>query len=805
LTRVRRQVRHPSISAPLSSARPLEAAAASAPPVALSDSYAPASGPSSRTAPVAPTKSKPVKTSLIHFNPATSTFTLAGKNMEYVLNISPTGELVHRYWGAPVGELAPEPLSIHDYPYQGLLQELPREYPDLGRGDEKTPAISLTTAEGLTTSQFKYVSHRIVEGKPGLDGLPGLTLRADQQAQAQTLLVTLRDELAKVDLELSYTVFKDSDVVARSARLTNRGSAPVSIEKLASFSADFEPNDYRLLKLSGFGQRETHEKIVDLDSGNFSVFSRGGRSHTHNPFIALLDKNTDEHQGDAYGFSLVYSGPFLAEAEQDGKQNTRVVTGMNPSNFRWKLKPGETFQSPEAIGVFSSSGLSGLTRQLHAVFRDKLNPSPWNDKLRPVYLNTWEGSHFDLSHDKILEMAHEAKKLGVELIVVDDGWFGDKYPRNDDTQGLGDWVANPAKLPKGVSGLGKEINALGLKFGIWVEPEMVSPRSELYEKHPDWVISQPGRDRTQLRNQLVLDLGRPEVQEFIIESMSKLLDSGNIQFLRWDMNRTLTEVGSAALSPDEQRETQHRYMLGLYRVLEVITTKYPEVLFEGSTSGGGRYDPGMLRYFAQMNTSDNNDPISRLEIQAGTARVYPVQTLESQVTESPQPQTQRVVSLKTRFISAMAANLGLGIDPTRLSDDEKAYFAKEIAEYKEIRPLVQRGEYLPLNRPAETNWPASMYVAHDGADAVVFAFQRLSEARTKAPRLRLEGLDPQAVYSVTGIGSPVSGAYLMRVGLELSFEGDFDSQMFRIHRLSQQGGFDLVQDVQGATETGLDP
>lgn len=727
----------------------------------------------------------------IHVDPEARRFRLTGKNMEYQLQVNPDGELLHLYWGKPVGNFDPKLLPHHKThltSWQNQLDVMPREMPDFGRGDNRTPAVQITTPSGQVTSRFRYKGHRVIQGKPSPEGLPGLY--ADRKSDAQTLVITMRDEVTNLDMELFYTVFRDQDVIVRSARLTNNSGEPVKIDKLASFAADFDPADYQLLKLSGSWARERQEERMDLKQGAINISSRVGASgHEHNPFVALLSPNTTEETGDVYGVSLVYSGSFSAEAEQNRNRYTRLVMGLNPASFEWTLAPGESFQTPEAVGVFSAQGLGGMSRALHKAYKKHLIRGEWQDKPRPILLNSWEAAFFDLNHDKLVRFAEEAKAMGVDLVVVDDGWFGDKYPRNDGTSGLGDWMANPEKFPRGMDGLAEEINALGLDFGIWVEPEMVNPNSELYEKHPDWVIHQPGRDRTEMRHQLVLDLGRKEVQDYIIESMSRLLESGRVKYVKWDMNRTMTEIGSAGLPPDRQKETQHRYMLGLYRVMETLTQRFPGVLWEGCAGGGGRFDPGMLAYFPQTWTSDNSDGPSRLRIQAGTVRAYPPMTMGAHVTDVPNTIIGRTTSLKFRFHVAMAGNLGLELDPTKLSGEEKAEIRRYLEFYRQIRHIVQDGEYHLLSSPADRsiagNWPALAYVLPDQSEALVFAYQLQADAwGTTAPSVKLKGLDPEAAYRVSGIDDPVSGAFLMNVGLNPKLQGDYDSEIYHVKKIA---------------------
>lgn len=730
-------------------------------------------------------RSEAANADLISFNPLSKTFKLKGKNMEYVMHVDPkTSDLVNVHWGKSGDK--PFPLSKYkkmaNSSWQSEMDVIPREFPDAGRGDNRTPAIQISTPEGITTSQFEYKGHEIIQGKPELDGLPSLYGDKDK---AQTLKVRMYDKAADLELELFYTVFKDKDVICRSSRVINKSDKPVSIEKIASISADFPPDDYKIMKLSGNWANERQEEVVDLKPGNFSISSRFGASgHEHNPYLALYSDKTTEDKGNANAFSLVYSGSFSAEAEQNREKCTRIVMGLNPQAFRWKLEPGKSFQTPECVGVYSSDGLNGLTEQLHHTFKDNLIRSEWKDKERPVLLNTWEASYFWFNHDKIVDMAKEAKKIGAELVVLDDGWFGKKYKRNWDRCGLGDWETNTGKLPKGLNGLADDVTKLDLKFGLWVEPEMVSPKSELYEKHPDWVISQPKRDKTQMRHQLVLDMSKKEVQDYVIDSMSKILDGANIEYIKWDMNRSMTEVGSNALPPDRQMETQHRYMQGLYRVLDTLTKKYPHVLWEGCASGGGRFDPGMLQYFPQIWTSDNTDPLDRLNIQAGTARVYPPIAMGAHVSKSPNPITKRKTDLEFRFDSAMSAgNMGLELDPRKMSRQEKELAKEKIEFYKEVRPVIQNGEYHQLRSPFGKNWSAVQYTKDDASEAVAFAFQKQKQEGGYVPPIKLAGLKENELYKVNDQPEPLSGKRLMSAGIIPKFSKDNDSEVYHIKQV----------------------
>ena len=725
---------------------------------------------------------------LIEFDPKSRTFKLQNKHMSYVFQVDEEGDLLRLHWGASVSG----PIQAEMLPYQRIKltswqnakDAWPRAFPDFGRGDNRIPAVKVVTANGTSTSQFKYVGHKVLSGKPALKGLPSLYVNSP--GEAQTLVVKLRDEATQLESELNFTVFRELPVVVRSARLINRSDQPVTLKKLASISEDFEPGSYKLMHLPGTWAEERQEETVDLSQFKLEIASRAGASgHEHNPFVALLDKDTTEQTGNAYGFSLVYSGSFSAEAEQNRNRSTRLVMGLNPDVLEWKLMPGESFQTPEAVGVFSKNGIGGMSQVFHDLFSKHLIRSVWKDKPRPVLLNSWETLFLKVNHETLVEFAREAKKMGVEMVVLDDGWFGGKkHPRNDFLSGLGDWTPDPVKFPSGLDGLAKDLQQEGVQLGLWVEPEMVSGNSELYRKHPDWVLAQPGRNQTPMRNQYTLDLGRKDVQDYIIRSMSRLLDSGKIQYVKWDMNRTMSDVGSKLLPPDRQGEVQHRYMLGLYRVLETLTRKYPNVLWEGCAGGGGRFDPGMLQYFPQIWASDNTDADSRLDIQAGTARVYPPMTMTAHVTDPDKGIMGRSTSLKFRLHTAMSANMGLELDPRKLKPEEQQFVKAQIGLYKQFRHLLQQGDYHLLRSPFNDNHPAWMYASKRGDEAVVFAFRKEAQPWGRAtPSIRLQGLQEDALYQVSGLEQPVSGGFLMSIGMTPSFQGDYDSNLFLIKKV----------------------
>ncbi len=721
-----------------------------------------------------------------------STFHLRSQATSYVLAIAASGELVHAYWGAALRE--PEVLhrfNPHDIAFAPrLLQDrddlifsldtTPREYPDYGRGDFRSPAIQVQTADGSTISALRYVSHSIRPGKPALEGLPATYVEAD--TEADTLEILLRDALTGLEVALSYTVFNELDAIARSARFTNKGSQPVRLLRALSASVDLPEAGFELLQLSGAWARERHVARTPLRSGMQSLESRrGASSHQQNPFIALLDPSATEDTGRVYGMNLVYSGNFLAQAEVDQLATTRISIGINPFDFSWLLEPGESFQTPEAVLVFSSEGLNGLSQRYHRLYRTRLCRGLWRDKVRPILINNWEATYFDFNAEKIEAIASTAGELGIELFVLDDGWFGH---RNDDCTSLGDWTTDLKKLPAGLPDLVGRINARGLRFGLWFEPEMISPDSDLYRAHPDWCLHVAGRDRTEGRQQLVLDFSRPEVCDAIIEKISAVLASAPITYVKWDMNRHMSEIGSASLPPERQRETAHRYMLGLYRVMSEITGRFPEVLFESCSGGGGRFDPGILFYMPQTWTSDDSDAVERLKIQYGTSIVYPVSAQGAHVSACPNHQVGRVTSLAMRGHVAMSGNFGYELDLNQLTPEERETVRAQVALYKDLRGVIQTGTFYRLRSPFEGGDAAWMSVSEDGSRAVVFYFQVLAQPNPGTALLRLRGLDADRRYRVAELGRSLGGDVLMNAGLRVDFPhpGDFQSLIWQLER-----------------------
>jgi alpha-galactosidase len=678
------------------------------------------------------------------------------------------------------------------------------EYPTTGSGDYRVPALAVTLADGSGVLDLRYAAHRIVPGKPARGGGPGSlpTTYVESDDEAETLEVTLVDAPSGIALELSYTIFRDLPVVARSALIRNDGSTTVRLTTAMSAALDLPDARWDFVQLSGTWARETHITARRLRPGRQTVGSdRGSSSHQHQPFIALRRATTTEAEGEAYGFGLIYSGNFLAEAEVDPFDTTRVRLGISPDTFTWTLEAGAAFETPEAILVYSDAGLGAMSDALHALFRERLARGTWRDAPRPVLINNWEATYFDFDEAKLLAIATSARDLGVELFVLDDGWFG---ARDDDTTSLGDWFVDRRKLPNGLAGVAARVEALGLRFGLWIEPEMVSERSRLFEAHPDWAVGIPGRPRTESRQQLVLDMSRPEIVNHLFGVLSELLASAPISYVKWDMNRTITEPYSSALPADRQGEFFHRYILGVYDLYARLTAAFPDILFESCAGGGGRFDAGMLAFAPQGWTSDDTDAIERLKIQWGTSMAYPLSSMGAHVAAVPNHQTGRITPIETRAAVAFFGVFGYELDPTALTAAERSAVAAQIAFYKEHRELFQRGRFVRLRSPFEEggNRTAWMVVAPDRSQAIVGFFQALNVPVPAADRLRLRGLDPGTRYQVSGWPwqhDPLvvdnaglrGGDELMSVGLSLGADrheaddwGDFRAWLFVLDAIS---------------------
>lgn len=726
----------------------------------------------------------------IIYEESTKTFHLKTEKTSYILKVLKSDHLSHLYWGRKISNNNLDYLFEKSYwPsfYANIdsvdnfqLEAVTQEYPTYGNTDLRSPAIELQFEDGSTITDLKYDGHKIYRGKSSLKGLPSTYVESEEEAE--TLEIYLKDKLKNVKVILTYSVFEAFDAVTKSVKIINESEEEVSILRALSANVDFREDDFDFIHLSGAWGRERHIIRTELRSGMQSIESRrGASSHSQNPFIALARKDANEQNGEVYGFSLVYSGNFIAATEVDTYNKARVQIGINPFDFKWILEKGEEFQTPEAVLVYSPDGLTGMSHIYNNLYGKRLCKGTYRDKVRPILINNWEATYFDFNETNIKEIAKEAAKLGIELFVLDDGWFG---KRNDDTTSLGDWFVNEEKIKGGLQKLSKEINDMGLQFGLWFEPEMVSPSSELYKKHPDWCIHVPGRNRSTARNQLILDLSREEVCDRIIKAVSEVLESASISYVKWDMNRNMTEIGSLGLPPKRQRETAHRYMLGLYRILEEITCKFPNILFESCSGGGGRFDPGMLYYMPQTWTSDDTDAIERLKIQFGTSLVYPSAAMGCHVSAVPNHQVGRITPIETRGIVAMAGNFGYELDITKLSEKEKEKIKNQVQLYKEIRETIQFGDLFRLLSPFEGNVAAWMNISKDKQEIVVSYVRQYAEPNKYNKSLKLRGLENEAKYKIDNQDIVFGGDELMNIGLIIpELKGDYAAIQWILRRV----------------------
>lgn len=702
----------------------------------------------------------------IEFCTETQQFYLHTDHTSYVMELY-EGHLAHSYWGPRIHRL---PVLEQYYPFKygasfsatdipgryfNSTDKLPREYPTYGTADMRSPALQVENEGGDSLTCLRYESHRIFPGKPVLSGLP-----ATYGQDCQTLEITLTDDFSGVTAILSYTVFPQKDALTRSVRIENRGAATCTLEKVASFCLDLQQEDFQVIHLPGGWTKERHiQRLPQCTAGMVFDSLRGASSHNENPFLALVRPETTEDFGEAYGFCLVYSGEFQTQVSGDQYGSTRVQMGIQPMGFAWPLLPGESFQAPEAILVYSDQGLGQMSRRFHKLIRENLCRGKFRDADRPVLINNWEATYFQFDQDKILSLAQQAKKIGVELLVLDDGWFG---KRDQDNCSLGDWVVDRRKLPDGLESLCQKVNEMGLQFGLWFEPEMISPDSDLYRSHPDWCIHVPGRPRTEGRRQLILDLSRPEVCDYIVESVSAVLRSCPISYVKWDMNRNMTEKPRKGFA--------HRYILGLYQVMEKITAQFPDILFESCSGGGGRFDAGMLYYMPQVWTSDNTDAVERLYIQEGTGLVYPISTMGAHISAVPNHQVGRVTPVTMRSKVAMMGRFGLELDLGKLDRETLEVLSREIALYKTYQSDIHRGELYRLLSAYGSRTAAYEIVSEKRV--LVFVLN-ITGAPLQAPRrLRLKGLKPDALYRDVHTGLCYEGCTLMGAGIPLDTRKD---------------------------------
>ncbi|MGG5318015.1 alpha-galactosidase [Enterococcus sp. AZ072] len=725
---------------------------------------------------------------MITFDEATGIFHLQGKQTSYFMQKNEHNHLFHLYWGSRLAKRLPDYvlkeikrasyIADTDHIKEYKLERLPQEYPAFGNSDLRKPAYQLSFQNGTQISDFRYIAHEISEGKPSLEGLPSLRESAD----CETLKITLQDDYQQVSMFLFYTLYEEADLITRHIELRNNSSDKLEINQLNSACVELPTNDLDLLHLSGSWARETHIQRTPLSQLNYRVEStRGSSSHEHNPFIALMDKETTETTGSVYSMNLVYSGNFEATVDVEMQDAVRMQIGINSTLFDWQLQPGKTFISPEAVLVYSQHGLQELTHKYHQAYQNYLMPPKFAKNERPILVNSWEACYFDLQEESLLELASSSKELGVELFVLDDGWFGH---RDDTSSSLGDWFVDKQKFPQGLEHFINQIEQIGLDFGIWVEPEMISEDSDLYRKHPDWCIEVPGRLKSYSRGQFVLDLANVKVQDYLIEVLSELFQRYDIDYVKWDMNRSMTEAGSNILTNSQQKEFYHRYILGLYRVLETVTEQFPEILFENCAGGGGRFDPGMMYYMPQTWTSDDTDAIERLTIQEGTSLIYPAISMGAHVSQVPNHQIGRVTPLNTRGVVAMQGNFGYEMDLSKLSTEEKQEIQAQIDQFKLIRSTVQLGKFYRLAVPVKDNAKAWLFI--DDQQVVVSYVQIHAKPNSPSKRLKLTGLNSETLYQLPS-GEKRYGDELMAFGLAIDVvHKDFYSQQWILKKVEDE-------------------
>lgn len=701
----------------------------------------------------------------IIFHKQSKCFHLYNNEVSYIMRIMENGQLENLYYGKKIHDKE-DFAYFHDeamrsqmsvcIPEPGLLsmQYTRQEYPSYGTGDYRSPAVTIAQENGSRIIDFKYAGHEIYSGKKEILPLPATYV--EEKEEAETLEVTLHDNVMDTDLILSYTIYEAYPVITRNTKFVHKGKEKIVLERAMSASVEFLDMDYEMVQLSGGWSRERYVKNRKLEMGIQSIQSLNGTccGAEHNPFLALKRPHTTESQGEVYGFSLVYSGNYLGQVEVSTFDMTRVMMGINPEDFSWELKSGESFQTPEVVMVYSDKGLNKMSQTYHRLYRKRLMHGEWRDKARPILLNNWEATYFDFNEEKILTIAKKAKEVGVELFVLDDGWFG---ARNDDYRGLGDWYVNLEKLPDGISGLSRKVEELGLKFGLWVELEMVNKDSDLYRAHPDWIISAPNRFESHARHQNVLDFSRKEVVDYIYEMIAKVIRESSISYIKWDMNRYMSEPYSKGSAPCEQGKVMHKYILGVYDLYTRLTTEFPHILFESCASGGARFDPAMLYFAPQTWCSDDTDASERTKIQYGTSYVYPIVSMGSHVSAVPNHQMHRITPIETRANVAYFGTFGYELDLNLLSDAEIETVKKQIAFMKEHRELIQMdGDFYRLLSPFEGNETAWMVVSSDKTQAVAAFYQRLNKVNASWLRLKLDGLDANTKYEVSCDMAPVA-------------------------------------------------
>ena len=700
-------------------------------------------------------------------------FTLNTKHTTYQMQVDHYGFLLHLYYGSKISGNMDYLLTYYDRGFSGnpadagndrtySMDALPQEYPVMGTGDYRSSALIIHNADGSDCCDLRYVGYQIRKGKYGLKGLPAVYAAEEE---AETLEIILEDAVSKVQVKLLYGVLEEDDIITRSAVLTNCGEQMVVVQKAASACLDFITGDFDLLSFYGRHAMERNLQRAEIAHGKFVIESRRGTSsHQYNPAVIVAKKDTTEDAGNCYGMIFVYSGNFQCEAEKDQYGQTRVMMGLQDELFHYPLKQQEELIIPETILSCSREGFGQLSVQFHRCIRDHICRGKYNKEVRPVLINSWEAAYFDFNGETICKLAKEAAELGMDLVVMDDGWFG---KREDDNSGLGDWQVNERKLGCSLGELIQKIHGFGLKFGIWIEPEMVSEDSDFYRAHPDWVLQIPGRKPVYSRNQLVLDFSRKEVREAVFLQICQVLDQGNVEYVKWDMNRSLAEAHSME---HNQGKVMYQYVIGVYDFLEKMLKRYPQILIEGCSGGGGRFDAGMMYYTPQIWCSDNTDAVDRIKIQYGTSFFYPASVVGSHVSAVPNHQTGRSVSLHTRGIVAMAGTFGYELDPGKVTEEEKEEIREQIAEYRKYAGLIQSGDYYRLSNPFLEEYAAWMFVSLDRKQVLLYVVMLEIHGNMTVNYVRLKGIVKDGVYRDVRTGQRYFGSALMEAGIPLPVE-----------------------------------
>ena len=735
---------------------------------------------------------------MISFDEKTKTIRLDTANSTYCITIADKGYLAHSYYGPKIGKDDVSYLTRQmEYPFAdspvfreklSLLDFLPQEYPTDGIGDFRKSALAITNSNGNNAVELKYKDYKIFKGTLALAGMPCVF---DDTFKAQTLVITLADNTLNIEVELYYTVFEDTDAIVRSAKITNKGSEPVFIKKAMSLAFDMDNDNYEAITLNGSWARERHIDRHPIHMGvQESCSIRGETSHQEHPFMAILEKTASWNNGNVYGVNFIYSGNFSALIQRNQFDSLRVMIGINPENFTWKLNTGAFFETPQAVLTYSNTGLNGMSHAFHDLYRNHLIRSPYKNQMRPILINNWEATYFNFDTQKLIDIAREASKDGIEMLVMDDGWFG---KRSFDDSSLGDWVVNEEKLKGGLKPLVDEVNKLGMKFGIWFEPEMVSPDSDLFRAHPDWAIQIKGRVPGMARCQYVLDITRKEVREHIMNKIETILHSANIEYVKWDMNRQICDVGSVDLPADQTGEFFHRYVLAIYSMQEQLITDFPNLLLENCSGGGARFDPGMFYYSPQIWCSDDTDAIERLAIQEGTALVYPLSTMGAHVSVCPNHACGRTTPFKTRGYVALSGTFGYELDITKLPPEERAMIPTQVALYKKFSPLVRQGDYYRIASASENHeYDCWMSMTPDKKQALVTFVQLYNHPNYKTRMIKIPSLDANTLYTITWPDEDqekfppmqLAGATIMNAGIPVRRDwGDYQAQLIFIEAL----------------------